>query len=635
MTDRAKRYQFYNRSRKVRAASLDSAKASFLFKIIPCLLHYNSPGLPGYLDQPNCPQGIFRFLPEKYLEPRLQQQYFPKFHEPDSQKPTSPDIHSLMTLGSIGTIAQTCNSDCDFWVSIRLKEIGEKGRDLLAIKCRKIENWAAGLGHKIHFFLMDIDQVKNNMFPDATDSHGAGSALQLLLKDELFRTHILVAGKMLLWWIIPPNLSEEKYHQYVKKLIDKKRLNLTNYVDLGYFNTINPREIFGACLWQWNKALDSPFKSVLKFAYLELLMDKTDKFLPFISSTIKRLVTFPDYLGASEDPLPTPMIDPYLLLAREIVNFYHANKMEEELLIRKCLFFKTIEGVRARENELHTATLGLMAKWNLLPQDHNILLKNHCRSFSDKVAIGHEVHNFLLAAYGRLRQISSSIAERHQAISQRDLSVLGKKLFSYYQEKPNKIKYLQSISRYNMAEKNLTLHLDNKFTVYAGKLTRDAIYSQKPSPISHNRNLVHLLCWLIINGICQEETQLYLTTSTSQITVNDIRKIATMILRNFPLVSFNNIETSEMVKPEKTIRAVVIVNWAQKTINNDDDLPADIITLNNHGEYFLNSYKGLTTIKKILNKLMTRHFISRWNNNLEILIPAQPRSHNLKQLLQG
>jgi len=637
MTDRAKRYQFYNRSRKVRAVSLDPAKAAFLFKIIPCLLHYNKPNLPGYIDEIDCPHGIFRFLPENYLEPRLQKQYLPNFSESADQsklKQSAPAIHSLMTLGSIGTIAQTSRSDCDYWVSIRLAEIGEAGRDMLAAKCRKIENWAVHRGHKIHFFLMDTDQVRDNLFTDATDSHDAGSALQLLLKDELFRTHILVAGKMLLWWLIPPNLNENQYHQYVEKLVHKKRLNLANYVDLGYFDTIPTKEIFGACLWQRNKALDSPFKSVLKFAYLELLMGQTDEFFPFISDTIKRLVTFPEQLAATEDPLAPPMIDPYLLLAREIVNFFHASKMAEEKLIRKCLFFKTIEGVRAHEDNVHVAILGLMARWNLLPEDHHLLLKDHCRSFTDKLAMGNEVHNFLLASYNRLRQISPGV-EGNQAISQRDLSVLGKKLFSYYQDKPHKINYLQSISRFNMEEESLTLHLKGEFFVYAGKWTRDGIINQKPEPIAHDRNLAHLLCWLIINGILQEESRLYLTTSSSPITINDIREMAAVILRNFPLVSFNKIKATEMVKPEKTVKALIIVNWEKNPIYNDEELSADIITANNHGEYFLKPHKGLTATKKSMGKLMTRHFVSRWNKNLEIFIPSQPRRHSLMQLLQG
>ncbi|MCD6389649.1 MAG: class I adenylate cyclase, partial [Desulfobulbaceae bacterium] len=288
---RIKGYQRYNKGRKIKAIHFHADKAAFFFKVIPYLLHSNHPDLPGFIDQPGCPYGIHQFLPETVPGFELFNLYFPESTALSARKGSNiapePGIHSLKTIGSIGTIAQTEKSDCDYWVSIRHKELGEDGLDLLEKKCKLIEKWATGYDHEIYFFLMDIDQTRQNSFSSDAEEESAGSALKLLLKDELFRTHILVSGKMLLWWLIPPGLTSKQYSDYVSQLISTKQINPDNYIDLGYLSEIPREEIFGACLWQMNKALDSPFKSVIKFAYLELLLDQKSSDSPLLSNKIK------------------------------------------------------------------------------------------------------------------------------------------------------------------------------------------------------------------------------------------------------------------------------------------------------------------------------------------------------------
>ena len=322
--ERIDRYLAYNKSRMLKAVKFNEENAVFFFKIVPFLLHENSPDLPGFSPDPTCPCGIIRFTPAQALTSEIFYRYFPKSQAFSNAPPRTLQnkvyIHSVKTIGSIGTIAQTEKSDCDYWISVRFADFPENGLSLLNQKCKAIEEWAMGLGHEIHFFLMDLDQTKDNSFESRADDESAGSALKLLLKDELFRTHILVAGKMPVWWLCPPGLSEAEYQSYVKALPDKEKINMESFVDLGYISNLPKSEIFGACLWQMNKALDSPFKSVIKFAYLELLMNDQQT-LNLFSDRIKQLVTFPEELSP-ENQLPIDDIDPYLLLAKELVAFY-------------------------------------------------------------------------------------------------------------------------------------------------------------------------------------------------------------------------------------------------------------------------------------------------------------------------
>ncbi|MBI5557400.1 MAG: class I adenylate cyclase [Deltaproteobacteria bacterium] len=646
MRERILRYQAYNKSRKINAIGFNPKKATLLFKVIPYLLHCNYPDLPGFVDDPHCPFGIYRFLPDKIVDSELFRAYFPdstaRNQKTPSPYPKNPCIHSLKTIGSIGTIAQSEKSDCDFWVSIRLEELGESGFSLLQQKCKKIEKWAGEQGIEVYFFLMDIDQTRENSFSSVAEEESAGSALKLLLKDELFRTHILVAGKMLLWWLIPPGLTEEEYRGYVEELVRSRSLNLDSFVDLGYLSDIPKEEIFGACLWQLNKALDSPFKSVIKFAYLELLLKHKTKILPLFSTKIQCLVTFPEQLPRDEVKLPLNHIDPYLLLAKEIVAFYQKNKIkDEDDLIRECLFFKTLEGTKSRKNDAHLRTiLALMEKWDLLPPDYERMTQLQYWNYKELLSFGARVHAYLLDTYNRLRWLRKSFQDdTGRTISDRDLSILGKKLFSFYDVKPDKIPYLHTLSRQAMRQPDLTFHLTRYegaiyYYVFQGILDAESIKNNQQGLIKRETDPVLLLIWLVINGIMQQGTIIHLTKNFLAVHLSDLQNLANILIKTFPLVNFSQISATELLSQEKVTMALIIVNFEKEAVKGSQTLQSSIITVNNYGEYYHHHYTSLIQLKNAMRLLLTRHFVSRWNNNMEIYIPDQPEKHYIQSQLE-
>lgn len=646
MRKKINRYQTYNKHRKLKAFNFHRGTATLLFKITPYLLHCNYPDLPGFIEDPECPYGIYRFIPEKVVDPELFSRYFPdstarRYNTP-SPYSRKPCIHSLKTIGSIGTIAQSEKSDCDYWISVRYEEIGAKGLQRLNQKCRAIEKWSMDAHHlELHFFIMDIDQTRENKFDSAAEEESAGSALKILLKDELFRTHILVAGKMLLWWLIPPGLTDKEYQTYVAALIEKKQLNPDNFVDLGYISDIPKAEIFGACLWQLNKALDSPFKSVIKFAYLELLLKYRSKILSLFSTKIQCLVTFPNRLPKGEIKLPLTHIDPYLLLAKDIVAFYQKNKIkDEDTLIRECLFFKTLEGTKTKDRHLET-TMALMNKWDLLPPDYERMIKWHRWKYHELLSFGTRVHAYLLDTYNRLRWLRKSFQnETGHTISDRDLSILGKKLFSFYQEKPNKISYLRTISRQAMEQSDITFHVSRYnnviyYYVFQGKLATEKINISKESQIKRDTDPIHLILWLVMNGIVQKQTNIHLTKNFLSVYLSDLQRLATIIIKTFPLFNFSNVSAEDLLRKETMTMALVIVNFEKLQVKGSQELHSSIITVNTYGEHFLHHYTTHVQLKNAMRLLLTQHFVSRWNNNLELYIPEQPEQYYLQTLLES
>ena len=650
MKHRIAHYLAYNQSRISRATAFNPNKANLLFRIIPFLLHSNYEDLPGYVEDAACPCGIHHFQPEKAVEPDLFRRYFPTStarHGKTPAHPEKPCIHSLKTIGSIGTIAQTEISDCDYWLSIRQEEIGPGGVALLERKCRVIEEWAAKRGTEVHFFLMDIDETRDNRFHSATEDESAGSAIKVLLKDELFRTHILVAGKMLLWWLIPPGLTEEEYRQYVQRLHQSGKVSSDHFIDLGYLTDIPKGEIFGACLWQMNKALDSPFKSVIKFAYLELLLRNTTQTLPLFSDKIKCLVTFPEKLAAQPDQerLEVADIDPYLLLAKEIAAFYQRDPSEQQRdnFIRECLYLKAIEGMKSQkkgaQDERLLAIMNLMENWKLLPDDFEQFTELRSWKYKQLLEFGAKVHDYLIETYKRLRWIFKTFGQENAvAITQRDLSVLGRKLFTFYEKKPQKVEYVRSISRQAMAQRDVTFHITryegvDHFYAFQGSLDATSIKNHTDAVIRRENDAVSLIAWLVVNGIVSKDTRLHLTKNFLPIDLVDIQQLVQIMFKTFPPVHFAHISPAQLLQKEEITRALVVVNMSKAPVKGSKNLESAVITLNSYGEYFLHSHQTLTQLKNMLRLLLTKYFISRWNNNLETFIPHQPEQHYLKTLL--
>lgn len=645
-------YQKYNNERKIKAAQFNAVQANLLFKVVPFLLHSNYPDLPGFIDSEECPYGIHSFDLEEMVDHDLVRKYFPNSsalrEDTPSPFPEKPCIHSLKTIGSIGSIAQSRKSDCDYWLSIRHKDIGENNLQLLEEKCAAIEEWALQKGTEIHFFLMDIDQTRENSFESTSDEESAGSAIKILLKDELFRTHILVAGKMLLWWFIPPGLTEEEYKKYVSKLIETKKINPDEFVDLGYLTDIPKSEIFGACLWQMNKALDSPFKSVIKFAYLELLLRKKTKTLPLFSDRVKCLVTFPEKIQ-EKARLGLSDVDPYLLLARELISFYRKEETEEkrDILIQDCLFLKTLEGVESQksakfgEHNYLKATMSIMEEWNLLPEDYKNFLEFRKWKFKEFIGFGAKVHEYLLATYKKLRWIFKDFEnDTGLTITERDISILGRKLFTFYQKKPHKIEYIRSMSRDLMGQSDITIHItkfEGKFYYYAfqGEQDHVSVKSQVDAVIKREDDLIRLITWLLVNGILYDKTTLHLTKNFLPIDLVDIQQLTEALIKTFPIIHFSHISPQKLIQKESIIRALVVVNFNKEPVKGAKTFASTIISENSYGEYFFHNYTTLTQLKNSMRSLLTKYYVSRWNNNLEIFIPNQDEMHTIKRMLEA
>jgi len=225
----------YNKARIERVIELLSPEKKPIFHIIPFLLHINHRDFPGFLENPNTPKGLSNYSLRQDVTDALQL-CFPQNKTLNNLKKIWPHqrlIESIVLMGSIGTIAQSKGSDFDYWVCVDGTRYTQETISLLQKKLSLIEQWAdIQHGMEVHFFISQIEKVRVNDF-GITDGESSGSAQAVFLKAEFYTTHIVVAGKLPFWWLMPDITSDEEYLAVIDTVKTGESPDPTWFMDLG------------------------------------------------------------------------------------------------------------------------------------------------------------------------------------------------------------------------------------------------------------------------------------------------------------------------------------------------------------------------------------------------------------------
>jgi len=297
----------FNRKKLERfQAFMPNADAKKVINAIPFLLSVNNPKLPGYTDG-EVLVGIANYTPDtetiKFIEN--------KFHITNFLiVPENNFIEMLAVMGSPGTIAYTKNSDCDFWCCVKKQNATKEQLENLQKKIDGIQNWIMKeTDMEVHLFLNDIDSLKKNVYAEDEDE-AFGSTIGATLKDEFYRSSIIIAGKTPFWWVTP-HVDNEQYEALYGQLPED--IKESQYINLGNMFAIPKEDFMGAALFQLIKSLGNPFKSILKIGVLE-------KYL--FSSPTPRLLCHRIKENIHKGEFYDEILDSYILMFEEVYEYY-------------------------------------------------------------------------------------------------------------------------------------------------------------------------------------------------------------------------------------------------------------------------------------------------------------------------
>jgi len=550
-----KRLDNLNRQRIERSLAVMDLQSQRVFRIIPSLFHFSHPSIPGFFNE-RVPSGIWGFEPEE-----SQQQFIDDMELTLGQKlpsPSEPQILALYTMGSTSSIGQSTSSDLDIWVCVS-SFMSNDDRELLSNKCALITDWAKTQGVEANFFLMDEERFRHNQSDEMTGDN-CGSSQHLLLLDEFYRSAVRMAGKRLLWQIIPPEM-EGCYDEYVLELCSKDYINCDEWINFGRLNHIPAEEYFGASLWLLYKSIDSPYKSVMKAILLEAYSWEYPHTQLLSINTKRRFFTHePDLYS----------MDAYYLMLEKVSRYLEQIGDTERLdLVRRCFYLKTHEKLSREPGPgsvswRRAALNDLLSKWHW---DTGTIesLDNRRNWKVEQVRVFHtRLLDALMKSYRNLIQFARR-NDITSSISPQDISILARKLYTAFEVLPGKVTLLNTQISPDLHEPDLTFvevregrSNPSGWYLFKAPIKPSRMFGQKY--LEHNVYLSKIVAWAFFNGLITESTLLHAIVRDADL---DIDKFYQMVsdLRNTFSMHKNRPTIQALASPCEIRQLAMFINF--------------------------------------------------------------------------
>ncbi|MGB5325500.1 MAG: class I adenylate cyclase [Pseudomonadales bacterium] len=542
--------------------------------LLPLLFHLNHPSLPGYVSE-SAPCGVcnFKVGREHVKAARTIAKSFSLQRDPNS----SMHISAIYLMGSCGSLAHNNRSDIDAWVCTAA-ELDDTRHEALQRKCAAISAWAATLKLEVHFFVMHEASFRQHKRAPM-GGENCGRTQHYLLLDELYRTAIIAAGNIPLWWLVPQSHDSE-YTAYAASLIEKRHINEGEFTDYGSAAEIPAAEFISAGVWQLYKGISSPYKALLKLMLVEAYA--ADPAAPTLSAELKQKIYSGDY-GLDE-------LDPYLQVYRRVERYLLANEQHDRLeLARRCLYFKAgIKLSRAPVEAENSESLGraledprywrrslmhkLVAEWGWRRPQLRKLDDSPGWSFNEIVAEQHRLTRELVHSYRLLSTLvkrqqeqpgeSASLARSFEQDS-RELNILGRQLYAIFEQKPHKVSRLAA-SLANQTEQEL-IHLtlehnaDGK-PIWAAQLAANDTGERET--VKRAESAAEVLVWCIINGLVGSTTRFNVDEGDHELSEYEIRQLCTSLANQLPCLGDGAARDAKQrfAKPAHNVLCIFIAN---------------------------------------------------------------------------
>ncbi|GEM_PF-3864340 len=527
-------------------------KGKLFMELLPALLHTNvfesasniehlcvSSRIKDYTLPLNATDSFAEFFPEVQFESR-KEEFVP--------------IEALMSIGSTGTIAQTPSSDLDCWVCCDFSGTQPDSRDRLKIKLRAIEEWAdKNFDLEVHFFIMDVKDIRENKF-GLSDEESSGSAQSAILKEEFYRTALLISGRPPLWWFAPPEANDKEYEDTLKKVAILKGPDFS--LDLGNVPRIPMEEFFGASLWQIVKGVKSPFKSIMKFGLLE--MYTSGKRTILLCESIKKNIL--------SGKRRLKRVDPYMLLYRDLAEFYQTQGQPEytwltAMALRlKCglLDDKGLSTLPARPEEREITEFAT----DLSGEKSKGSFKGFkgLSDFRSVLTLGEKINLFMIKTYMKVR--GEQDKKEIVAITPEDLTRLGRVIFANFARRKYKIERISLPGPRTHFFDSLIVTRDNKKNWgIQGEHRDDSGSRVLQNKIESGKDLLPMLVWLALNGLYDSKMQTKTDLSSAPIRDRDLKKFFEHLIMFFPLKKVFDTPVEESLNAEHIKKAYFIINF--------------------------------------------------------------------------
>lgn len=547
-----------NRERLRRTREILRPRQRDVMDVLMLLFHANHPSFPGYVSK-NTPVGVSDYQPSKNTLEAAKK--LVRSFEYKKKALPRYDIHSMFLMGSSGTVAYSENSDFDIWLCHRSDLAGPQ-LDELQRKAEAIEKWADEYGLEVHFFLMDAEKFKEGSVVELS-VESSGSAQHHLLLEEFYRTGLLLAGRYPVWWLVPPK-EEKNYDAYVDRLKLRRDIRDSETIDFGGLPEAPAEEFLGAALWQLYKGVDSPYKAVLKLMLMETYASEYPN-VSLLCAQFKQEI--------HEGEIDIVSLDPYIMLYKKLASYLDGDDQKDKLeVVRRCFYFKVNEQLGKSVDDKNMSWQrevmeDLTTSWGW-GRDYMAMLDTRAEWKINRVI---EERRSLVDALTQGYQFLSNFARDHvqlSMISQRDLHILGRKLYAAFERKAGKIDIINRGVSDDVVESHLTFYHvggDGGWMLFRGNVSADEVRNVKPLKRAHS--VVELTAWCFFNQLADDRTVVVLLGRDISINMNEIRSITRAFDNLFPGAKLAPSSMEDLTDTPRMIRATLLVNVADDVVD--------------------------------------------------------------------
>ena len=567
--ERKSRFTTYNNA-KISSlhASMASPELVNLFNFIPFLFTVNQPEFPGYVSEIKEPHGVFRYVAPASLLTQIRTTN-PSYTPPKATG-KEPLIRLVALIGSAGTIAFTPDSDLDFWICGRFDEMEVEDFSLLRRKCTIIEKWAMEKHRKeIHFFLNDIDRIKKNIFDEDEEYGMSGSSLGQLLKEEFYRSSIIINGVTPFWWAVPADSTDSLYNKWFSAVA--KTAYSADFIDLGNMAGLNRGEFLIPSLFQIIKSLGNPFKSIIKLGLLERYIHD-DKANPFLSNQIKRNV--------HEGRTDRAGVDAYCIMFDNVYSYYqqHIDDMTALNIIKTSFYLKVNPRLSYAEKDpgssgFREIMTAYTKKWGW---DNDTIRRVDSFENWDVESTNKMMNNTKKIILKGYKNILNALGNEINTgtIDKESLLAINRKIYSHFNPEDSKIDNTLNFKKYP-PEKLLSLdYVSDTRGNQAWYLSKRIITDDRPVKvlIRKSPHLINLVVWISLNGLYQKDfSRIEIEQGFYSMDTNYIRDLISELSEHFSIKSLN-LQNSYFLQDPFPVMSYILINPLSKYSKKIDEI---------------------------------------------------------------
>ena len=546
-----------------------------IFMKIPFLLHINSPEYPGFIDTKASPHGIWNFKNSGFYKEAVKTKLFRKSII-ENNRIEPPAILGFYHIGSLGTFTQSIGSDFDYWVIIDKKKFSENRYESLEKKLDAILKYSREeYDQEVTFFVMDKKDIKNDCYAPFKGVETL-TAPKIFLKEEFYRTYLMIAGKIPVWSVLPDLQDSQIKSVFSTDGITRQILSMyDDLIDLGQIKCLPVEEVLKGLLWHICKSKADPVKAVIKatmiFSY------GFDQTAPpsLLCEKIKK--------GYSKAGIDDYDVDPYKVLFDRILEFHETKDPKGTNLIKNAIFFRLCEYPDVKIPNKNTPKRYLLDKyirtWNLNKNQVGKLLSYSAWSETEKLLLEKTLIHQLAQMYNHAIHKTCKIKPLlDKGTEKRNWAILRNKTRERLQKNPGKI---PECSTYLKRRNILSLEIIETSNLW--ELAIQTETGQRIDRVYNSSHLLGVLGWILENQLYRRHTAT-LTLKTDLELFESVNTPIDMDKMHLAFQPLKPLSDSGYEQDPSGVKMMILLLYVKNNINK-----AEFLTSNTWGELFLDT----------------------------------------------